>query len=96
MTVQDFTLIAAADPSALPAEPFEARHLIDGAWRASVDGASFERRSPAHGTLVTRAAKGGEADTEAAMPPPGGRSTMGAGRGCPAGHARACCSASPT
>jgi acyl-CoA reductase-like NAD-dependent aldehyde dehydrogenase len=67
MTLQEFTLIAAGDPSALPAEPFEARHLIDGAWRASADGASFERRSPAHGTLVTRAAKGGQADTEAAI-----------------------------
>jgi acyl-CoA reductase-like NAD-dependent aldehyde dehydrogenase len=67
MTVRDFTLIAAADASALPAEPFVARHLIDGGWRDSADGAAFERRSPAHGTLVTRAAKGGAAETDAAI-----------------------------
>ena len=67
MTVQDFTLIAAADPSMLPSEPFAARHLIDGIWRDSADGATFERYSPAHATLVTRAAKGGTADTEAAI-----------------------------
>ena len=67
VTIQDFTLIAAADPSVLPAEPFAARHLIDGVWRDSADGATFERHSPAHGTLVTRAAKGGAADTEAAI-----------------------------
>jgi betaine-aldehyde dehydrogenase len=67
VTVQDFTLIAAADPSVLPAEPFAARHLIDGIWRDSADGATFERYSPAHATLVTRAAKGGAADTEAAI-----------------------------
>ena len=67
MTVQDFNLIAAADPSGLPAEPFAARHLIDGAWHDSADGATFERRSPAHGTLVTLAAKGGSADADAAV-----------------------------
>ena len=49
MTVQDLTLVAAADASALPGEPFAARHLIDGAWRDSADGATFDRLSPAHG-----------------------------------------------
>jgi acyl-CoA reductase-like NAD-dependent aldehyde dehydrogenase len=67
MTSHDLTLIAATDAGRLPAEPFRARHLIDGAWTDSADGASFERRSPAHGTLVTRAARGGEAETTAAI-----------------------------
>jgi acyl-CoA reductase-like NAD-dependent aldehyde dehydrogenase len=65
MTTHDLTLIGAVDASRLPAEPFRARHLIDGAWR---DGAeSFERRSPAHGTLVTVAARGGAEEAGAAI-----------------------------
>ena len=48
-------------------EPFAPRHLFDGIWRDSADGATFERYSPAHATLVTRAAKGGTADTAAAI-----------------------------
>ena len=53
---------------ALPAEPFAARHLIDGAWRDSADGATFERACPRRmASLVTRAAKGGAAETEAAI-----------------------------
>ena len=67
MTVQDLTLIAGTDASALPTEPFAARHLIGGAWCDSADGATFDRLSPAHGVLVTRAAKGGAAETEAAI-----------------------------
>ncbi len=47
--------------------PFRGRHLIDGAWRDSADGATFERRSPAHGTLVAVAAKGGLPEAEAAI-----------------------------
>ena len=66
MTVQDLTLVAGTT-AALPEAPFAARHLIDGAWRDSADGATFDRVSPAHGVLVTRAAKGGGADTEAAI-----------------------------
>ena len=62
----DLTLVAATD-AALPAEPAEVRHLIDGDWRDSADGATFDRRSPAHGVVVTRAAKGGVAETEAAI-----------------------------
>jgi acyl-CoA reductase-like NAD-dependent aldehyde dehydrogenase len=62
----DLTLVAATD-APLPAEPAAARHLIAGEWRASADGATFERRSPAHGVVVTRAAKGGPAETEAAI-----------------------------
>ncbi|PKP67831.1 MAG: sorbosone dehydrogenase [Alphaproteobacteria bacterium HGW-Alphaproteobacteria-8] len=66
MTVQDLTLIAGTG-AIPPAKPFVARHLIDGAWRDSADGATFDRVSPAHGVLVTRAARGGAAETEAAI-----------------------------
>jgi len=51
----------------LPDAPFEGRHLIGGKWRASADGATFDRLSPSHGILVSRSAKGGEAETEAAI-----------------------------
>lgn len=67
MSTHDLTLIAAANLAALPEKPFLARHLIDGVWRDSADGATFERRSPAHGTPVTVAAKGGTAETDAAI-----------------------------
>ncbi|MBB5221682.1 acyl-CoA reductase-like NAD-dependent aldehyde dehydrogenase [Amaricoccus macauensis] len=62
----DLTLVAATD-AALPTEPARVRHLIDGGWRDSADGATFERTSPAHGVVVTRAAKGGAAETDAAI-----------------------------
>ncbi|TNC74730.1 aldehyde dehydrogenase family protein [Rubellimicrobium roseum] len=61
----DLTLIPATG-TALP-PPFEGRHLIDGEWRASRDGRTFDRLSPAHGTLASRSALGCEADTEAAI-----------------------------
>ena len=51
----------------LPAEPFAARHLIDGDWRQSADGATFDRLSPSHGSVVTQAAKGGVRDVDAAV-----------------------------
>ncbi|MFC6658812.1 aldehyde dehydrogenase family protein [Roseibium salinum] len=44
-----------------------ARHLIDGDWRQSADGASFERVSPSHGSVVTLAARGGLRDVDAAL-----------------------------
>jgi len=58
--------IIASAGVALPT-PFEARHLIGGAWLDSADGAVSERYSPAHGTLVSVAAKGGVAEAEAAI-----------------------------
>lgn len=67
MTKHDLTLISATDGAALPQEPFLARHLIDGQWRESTGSANFERHSPAHGVLVTRAALGGAPETEAAI-----------------------------
>jgi acyl-CoA reductase-like NAD-dependent aldehyde dehydrogenase len=62
----DYTLIPASG-AAVPATPFEGRHLIGGAWLASADGASFDRISPSHGVLVSRSAKGGEAEVLAAI-----------------------------
>ncbi|MBF9045095.1 aldehyde dehydrogenase family protein [Rhodobacterales bacterium HKCCE4037] len=48
-------------------DPFTGRHLIDGAWVDSADGAVSERHSPAHGVLVSTSAKGGKAEAEAAI-----------------------------
>ncbi|MEM9631089.1 MAG: aldehyde dehydrogenase family protein [Pseudomonadota bacterium] len=50
-----------------PTEPFLARHLIDGVWQESADGATFERVSPSHGRVVTVASKGGPKDVDAAV-----------------------------
>ncbi|MEV8467001.1 aldehyde dehydrogenase family protein [Fluviibacterium sp. DFM31] len=62
----DLNIIAATD-TPLPALPFTGRHLIGGDWVDSDDGATFERHSPAHGTLVSRSAQGGQAETDAAI-----------------------------
>ncbi len=61
----DLTLIPAIQTTLPPV--FEARHLIDGHWQGSADGATSERLSPSHGTTVSRAAKGGKAEAEAAI-----------------------------
>jgi acyl-CoA reductase-like NAD-dependent aldehyde dehydrogenase len=61
----DLTLIPAVQTSLPPV--FEARHLIDGQWRDSADGARSERLSPSHGMVVSRAARGGRAEAEAAI-----------------------------
>lgn len=50
----------------LPA-PFIARHLIGGTWQDNADGAVIERVSPAHGSTVSIAPKGGKAEVEAAI-----------------------------
>ncbi|GAB1362562.1 aldehyde dehydrogenase family protein [Rhodobacter sp.] len=63
--MNDLTLIPAAKTT-LPA-PFHGRHLIDGRWQDSADAAVTERISPSHGVVVSRAAKGGVAETEAAI-----------------------------
>ena len=62
----DLTLVTASDV-ALPVEPAEVRHLINRVWCDCADRAPFDRVSPAHGVVVTRAAKGGAAETEAAI-----------------------------
>lgn len=58
--------IIPATGAAIPA-PFAARHLIAGAWCDSADGSVSERCSPAHGTHVSTAAKGGTAEARAAI-----------------------------
>ncbi|MBF9057599.1 aldehyde dehydrogenase family protein [Rhodobacterales bacterium HKCCSP123] len=65
--MQDLTVIPASNTAALPAEPMTLRHWIGGAWRDSADGATSERRSPAHGVPVSIAAKGARAEAEAAI-----------------------------
>ncbi|MEX3980002.1 aldehyde dehydrogenase family protein [Paraburkholderia sp. EG287A] len=42
-------------------------HFIDGAWRASADGARFEVRAPATGEALAAVAQGGAADVAAAV-----------------------------
>lgn len=43
------------------------RHFIAGAFRDSADGATSDRLSPAHGVLVSRSARGGQAETQEAI-----------------------------
>ncbi len=64
--MNDMTMTSAvAHP--LPKAPFAGRHLIDGIWQDSADGATFDRVSPSHGVVVSRSARGGTAETEAAI-----------------------------
>jgi acyl-CoA reductase-like NAD-dependent aldehyde dehydrogenase len=65
--MQDLTVIPASNTSTLPDAPMTLRHWIGGAWVDSADGATSERRSPAHGVPVSVAAKGGRAEAEAAI-----------------------------
>jgi len=64
--MNDMTMTAAVSHP-LPQAPFNGRHLIDGIWTESADGATFDRVSPSHGVLVSRSARGGTAETEAAI-----------------------------
>jgi betaine-aldehyde dehydrogenase len=59
----DLTLIPASNATLPPV--FQARHLIDGQWQ--VKGATSERLSPSHGTVVSRASVGTIQDAEAAI-----------------------------
>jgi len=62
----DLTIVPSANAD-LPSEPVMLRHLIDGKWVDSADGATSDRVSPAHGVVVSRAAKGGKSEAEAAI-----------------------------
>lgn len=54
--------------SNLAARPiFEGKLLIDGQWVAAADGATLERKSPAHDKLVAVYAQAGVTDTERAV-----------------------------
>jgi betaine-aldehyde dehydrogenase len=63
--MQDLTIIPSSG-TALPA-PRINLHFIAGAWTDSDVGAMFDRLSPAHGVVVSRSAKGTEADADAAI-----------------------------
>ncbi len=52
---------------ALPAQPYHARHFIDGQACDSADGRVSERVSPSHGVVVSRAALGATAEALAAI-----------------------------
>jgi betaine-aldehyde dehydrogenase len=64
--MNQLTIIPASNAQ-IAAEPFTGRHLIDGRWVDSADGETFSRNSPAHNVLVSRSAKGGDAETNAAI-----------------------------
>jgi betaine-aldehyde dehydrogenase len=80
MMFQNLTLIAAGD--APEDDVYQARHLINGTWTGSADGDTFERHSPAHGTLVSVAARGSEHEANTAIS--AARSVFDSGRwsGC--------------
>jgi betaine-aldehyde dehydrogenase len=67
VTTHDLTLIAGDAGIAPPETVLELSHLIGGNWVPSRSGETFERFSPANGQLVSRAAKGGRDDAEAAV-----------------------------
>ncbi|WP_424930225.1 aldehyde dehydrogenase family protein [Amaricoccus tamworthensis] len=62
----DFNVMSGAESDA-PLEPVVTRHFIDGNFVDSADGSTTERVSPSHGVVVSRSARGGEAETEAAI-----------------------------
>ncbi|MCL6705954.1 aldehyde dehydrogenase family protein [Pseudomonas sp. R2.Fl] len=64
--MNDMTITATV-ATPLPKAPFEGRHLIDGAWCGSANDETFDRHSPSHGILVSRSARGGQEETEAAI-----------------------------
>jgi acyl-CoA reductase-like NAD-dependent aldehyde dehydrogenase len=66
MNMTAITLIPGTG-TGLPTEPYIGQHFIDGKWVNSADGATFERVAPSHGVVVSRSAKGGEAETNAAI-----------------------------
>ncbi len=53
--------------AALPSQPFQARHLIGGVWQDSADRAVSDRHSPSHGVVVSRSARGGDLEANAAI-----------------------------
>ncbi|MFL6661340.1 MAG: aldehyde dehydrogenase family protein, partial [Rhizobacter sp.] len=57
--------LTTADVPARP--PFRGKLLIGGRWSDAADGATLERKSPAHDKLVAVYAKAGVADAERAI-----------------------------
>jgi betaine-aldehyde dehydrogenase len=64
--MNSFTVIPASR-NAVPSEPYEGRHFVNGRHVSSADGKTFERVSPSHGVVVSVSALGGEAETKAAI-----------------------------
>ena len=62
----ELTVIPASG-TALPTTPQRLRHFIDGRHVESADGATSDRISPSHGVVVSTAARGGVAETDAAI-----------------------------
>lgn len=62
--MNDLTIITTGNV-AQPDEVMELRHLIGSEWRGSNE--TFERVSPGTGAVVSRAARGGEAEVDAAI-----------------------------
>jgi betaine-aldehyde dehydrogenase len=67
MTNEMLTKISGDGTIAMPEGVFSANHLIDGQWMGSQNGETFERMAPSNGALVSRCAKGAEADVESAI-----------------------------
>lgn len=67
MTIHDLTLIPGGAGVVADTEVLTLDHLIGGDWVASTSGARIERVSPATGQVVSRAARGGMAEAEAAL-----------------------------
>ena len=67
MTQHDLTLVPGGHSAEAVTEVLDLKHMIDGSWMASASGETFERVSPATGQLVSRAARGGETETDAAI-----------------------------
>lgn len=64
--MKDLTIIT-EQTVALPDAPYQAQHFIDGVYQDSADGQRSDRIAPSHGVLVSQAALGGEAETNAAI-----------------------------
>ncbi|MEO0912947.1 MAG: aldehyde dehydrogenase family protein [Pseudomonadota bacterium] len=60
-------MIAGTATAKKETDVLDLKHLIDGAWVASASGETFNRHSPATGQLVSRAAKGGGGEVDAAV-----------------------------
>lgn len=62
----NLTIISDAD-LAVPTEPLNLKHFIGGSFCDSADRSVSDRTAPSHGVVVSRAAKGGEAEADAAV-----------------------------
>ncbi len=56
--MSEFTIIPASR-NAVPAEPYQGRHFINGKHVGSADGKTFDRVSPSHGVIVSVSALAG-------------------------------------